>query len=307
MDSSIFPATSLEIPAPTAFSEPQTTEGNRIETTDESGYPAMHRLIVGTAAAGRLNSGAAIVRLLEACLQGGATAFDTAPLYASGAMETFLGQVLKTRPTDADVTVNTKFGLSPIVPFTHPGRNYFLSKLAQVAARRMGIKGKKAVWTAAMASLERSIRHLGEGRIDVFFAHEVPVEILMTPRFLEFIKHAKERGLFRRFGLGGYRSLYPGPASRELLDKVDVIQVESVPGLRPALPQEWSGEIFLHGILGPMRKTAENAGNSTNLEEYFKEALDVQGANRLVVGISRTTNFQMAVKAIKDSDSFPNL
>ena len=299
---------SLEIQAHMAFSRPQTTEGNRIESTEDLEYPAMNRLIVGTAAAGRLNSGAAIVRLLEACLHEGATAFDTAPLYASGAMETFLGQVLKNSTAVTDVTVNTKFGLSPIVPFTHPGRYYFLNKLSQVAARRIGIEETKpltaeAVCTAAMASLERSIRHLGEGRIDVFFAHEVPVELLMTSRFLELIKQAKAQGLFRRFGLGGYRTLYPGQASRDFLDSVDVMQVESVPGFRPALPPGWSGEIFLHGVLAPMRHTAKNTGVSANLGQYFKEALDVQGASRLVIGISRKGNFHRAAKAITESDS----
>lgn len=271
----------------------------------------MRRLILGTAAGGRLNNGSAITRLLDECVQIGATTLDTAPLYGSGAMEAFIGQVLKRRPASAEITVNTKFGLSPIVPFTHPERFYLLSKCAQVAGRRIGIKGippisEETICEAAMASLKRSIRHLGEGRIDVFFAHEVPLEFLITPRFLEFIKQAKGLGLFRRFGLGGYRSLYPGRASREFLDEVDVIQVESVPGLRPALPNGWSGEIFLHGLLAPMRKAAENAGGPANLGQYFKEALDVQGASRLVIGTSQTANFQRAAIAMKELELSPS-
>jgi aryl-alcohol dehydrogenase-like predicted oxidoreductase len=264
----------------------------------------MQRLILGTAATGRLNDGKAVSRLLQECLHEGATAFDTAPLYGSGAMEAFLGQVLRDARARDGVTVNTKFGLSPLVPFKHPERHYFLSKLAQAVGRRLGKKAEKTfsgetVSESAMASLERSVRLLGAGRIDVFFAHEVPVDLLMTPRFLDFIRLAKARGLFRRFGLGGYRSQYPGRASRELMDEVDVIQVESVPGLRPAVPDDWSGEIFLHGVLAPMRGAAGNDLKLTSPQQCFAEGLKVQGASRLVLGISRISNFRKAAEAMQ--------
>ncbi len=264
----------------------------------------MHRLILGTAATGRLNDGKAVSRLLDGCLQEGATAFDTAPLYGSGAMEAFLGQVLRDARAGDGVNVNTKFGLSPLVPFKYPERHYFLSKLAQAVGRRLGKKAKKTISEEtigefARASLERSVRLLGAGRIDVFFAHEVPVDLLMTPRFLDFIRLAKAQGLFRRFGLGGYRSHYPGRASRELMAEVDVIQVESVPGLRPAVPDEWSGEIFLHGVLAPLRGAAKDGQRLTSPEQYFAEALKVQGASSLVLGISRIPNFRKAAEAMQ--------
>lgn len=261
-------------------------------------------LILGTAATGRLNDGKAVARLLDGCLQEGATAFDTAPLYGSGAMEAFLGQVLKNARAGDGVTVNTKFGLSPLVPFKHPERHYFLSKLAQAVGRKLVKKTEKTfseetVSEFAMASLARSVRRLGAGRIDVFFAHEVPMNLLMTPRFLDFIRLAKTQGLFRRFGLAGYRSQYPGQASRELMDEVDVIQVESVPGLRPTVPDDYSGEIFLHGVLAPLRGAAGNSQQLTSPEQCFAEALKVQAANCLVLGVSRISNFRKAVEAMQ--------
>jgi hypothetical protein len=200
--------------------------------------------------------------------------------------------------------VNTKFGLSPTVSFPRPADFYFAAKIAQAVGRRLGVKGSISLTpatavTAATAALDRATKLFGPNRIDVFFAHEVPVDILATPDFLEFIRQAKQRRQFRRFGLGGYRSTYQDHAHGTLWDHVDVLQVESKPGERPSTPPGWSGESFLHGVLAPFRQPGSSPLSLETLRECFQEALEVQSASRLVIGVSRLANFQLAVDAIR--------
>ncbi len=264
----------------------------------------MNRLILGTGAAGRLNHASEIRSLLSSCLRAGAETFDTAPLYGSGAMESLLGQVLKAEHAEPNVLVNTKFGLAPAVRFPEPADFYFAAKIAQAVGRRLGVKGSPSLTpatavAAATEALERATKLFGPYRIDVFFAHEVPIEILATPDFLEFIRQAKQRQQFRRFGLGGYRSTYQDHGDGALWDHVDVLQVESIPGERPVTPPGWSGENFLHGVLAPLRQPGSSPPSMETLRECFHEALEVQGAARLVVGVSRLANFQLAVDALR--------
>lgn len=264
----------------------------------------MNRLILGTGAAGRLNHASEIRSLLSSCLRAGADAFDTAPLYGSGAMESLLGQVLKAEHAGPDVLVNTKFGLAPTVKIPRPADFYFAAKIAQVVGRRLGMNGspsllKTTVVAAATDALERATKLFGLDRIDVFFAHEVPMEVLATPEFLEFIRHGKQQRQFRRFGLGGYRSIYQNSDEETSWNHVDVLQVESIPGERPITPSGWSGEIFLHGVLAPLRRTGSTPASAEALHNCFHEALEIQGASRLVVGVSRLANFQTAVDALR--------
>jgi predicted oxidoreductase len=261
--------------------------------------------ILGTGAAGSFNRSISIKRFLQECLQEGVIAFDTAPLYGSGAMEALLGKILRNAPTRPEVMANTKFGLYPIIPSRRPEQYYFLNKFIQSTGRRIGIKGRVSlneehICNSAMESLERSICHFGKGRIDVFFAHEVPVNLLMAPNFLEFVRNAKHQGLFRRFGLGGYRSHYAGRASRELLNEVDVIQVESVKGVPPPVPPDWLGEIFLHGVLAPLRSAPTNALSPISLESCLEDAIVVQGASRLIIGTTQVRNLRRTINALKN-------
>ncbi len=125
------------------------------------------------------------------------------------------------------------------------------------------------------------------------------MKIPATPEFLEFVRQAKQRRQFRRFGLGGYRSIYQDHGEGISWDHLDVPQVESIPGERPATPPGWSGEIFLHGVLAPLRQPDSSHPSMKTLSECLHEALEIQGADRLVVGVSRLVNFQLAVDALR--------
>lgn len=262
--------------------------------------PIQGRIVAGTATLGRLNRQGAIVDMLAAFASRDIRHLDTAPLYGAGCMERIIGRACTRFP---EFVVNTKFGLSP--PVTLPGLRslYLTSKIAQkiastLARRKVTRTDARDCLRTARRSLENSLRLLGD-RIDVFMAHEIPAAALEDDGFLGFVQQAKSAGKFRRFGFAGYREQI-APATRETLwEHLDVLQVESRFGTPPPLPDGWAGELFLHGVLAPLRTDATGDGDvAGRIRALVTDALATQGAHRIVVGFSRHASLRGFLEAI---------
>ena len=248
--------------------------------------PTAESIIVGTASMGRLNRPSHIRRLISLAIDQGFINFDTAPAYGSGCMEALLGQVVSSYE---QITINTKFGLQLPIDFKLPPAGYIVSKALQLSARKILKRPFQHVQAnellaAASKSLAASQKLL-HGKIDVFFAHEVPISIMETDQFMEWIETSKNTGKFQRFGLGGYRKQYECLIKTPIWDHVDVIQVEAVLGLSPQTPPGWVGDVFLHGVLGavPMNQHPESEAIRAAIINAYQE----QNASKLVVGFSR--------------------
>lgn len=266
------------------------------------------KIIVGTAAIGRLNTAPAIKGFVAKCVSAGFTSFDTAPLYGSGIMEGLLAKALEKANPRQEISVNTKFGLYAPHALTFLDGAYLLKKSAMALVKRMpGTiscgKSRASLLETARESLDRSVRQFGKGRIDVFFAHEIPIELLMTAPMLDFIRESKRSGCFERFGLGGYRSQYSGGGNKEFWDCVDVIQVESKPGHPVPLPAEWNGSVFLHGVISRMKADPPQTAGANPVRSLLREAFEIQRADHIVVGISRESHLTALVDGLKNSET----
>ncbi|HEY8962095.1 MAG TPA: aldo/keto reductase [Luteolibacter sp.] len=258
-----------------------------------------HQLIAGSATLGKLHSRKAVAAMVDRLVANGLTTFDTAPLYGEGCMETLLGGCLAGRP---EILINTKFGLEVPVDSRLLRKSYFVSKVVQKLARKLvpsvHVSRAADIVRHAETSLSRSLDELGLP-IDVFFAHEVPISLLETADFIQFLQSAKRRGLFRRFGLGGYRRQYEITEFTPIWHEVDVVQVESIPGQPVRTPQGWEGEVFLHGVLSTLRPLlTQGRSKPTALAALAYEAMGPQNADRLVVGFSRGESLEEFVHAI---------
>jgi aryl-alcohol dehydrogenase-like predicted oxidoreductase len=251
--------------------------------------PDRSRIIAGTATLGKLHRAAAIEAMLEAIIRQGIQTLDTSPYYGAGCMETLVARALGRHPI---VEVNTKFGLYPPLLIAGLRNFYFASKVTQkIAGRlidtRVTVKDSKQWLAIAKKSLGTSLRVL-KSRLDVFFAHEVPLAALSSDEFLGWIQTSKQQGHFKRFGLGGYRRQYESSDDAPLWNSVDVVQVESQFGQPLRMPSAWRGEIFLHGVLAPLGTGGfSDAGKPAPIARLVADAFEVQNANRLVIGFSR--------------------
>jgi aryl-alcohol dehydrogenase-like predicted oxidoreductase len=114
------------------------------------------------------------IRMVHRALDAGVNFFDTAPCYAAGRSETFLGRALAGRWQD--VVICTKFGRSP------DGVDFDAGKIA---------------W-----SIEQSLRRLGTDRLDIVLLHNPPAEILdgVAAPHLGVLERMREKGLIRAYG-----------------------------------------------------------------------------------------------------------
>lgn len=262
------------------------------------------KIIVGTACMGRLNSAAEIKSLMGKCLDAGFNSFDTAPLYGSGLMESILANSLVDPAASHNGSVNTKFGLYPPLSLSFLDGSYFCKKSAIAFAKRIpGVGGhrrsRNPILETARKSLGKSLRNLGKGRIDVFFAHEIPIAELIAPEFIDFIRDSKRSGKFKRFGLGGYRSQYCSGGNEEFWNCVDVIQVESHSGEPCPRPPGWDGSVFLHGVLSGLKTFGPAAGAANPLGDLLTEAVEIQGADQVVIGFSRERHLLELIDALE--------
>ena len=147
--------------------------------------------------------------VLGAAYESGIRHFDVARFYGFGEAESALGDFIK--PRRAQVTVTTKFGISP--PKQSSGLKSVLGLARRVAARspllRRGMAGtagrliKSGDFSVAGArsSLETSLRLLQTDYIDFYLLHDCGVKDA-TDDLLRFLQASVQEGKVRRFGLG---------------------------------------------------------------------------------------------------------
>ena len=147
--------------------------------------------------------------VLGAAFEAGIRHFDVARFYGFGEAESALGDFIK--PRRAEVTVTTKFGISP--PRQSSGLKSVLGLARRMAARspllRRGMAGtagrliKSGDFSVAGArsSLEISLRLLQTDYIDFYLLHDCGVKDA-TDDLLRFLQASVQEGKVRRFGLG---------------------------------------------------------------------------------------------------------
>lgn len=157
------------------------------------------------------------LRLLESAYDAGVRHFDVAPLYGFGQAEAVLGDLLQRHQ---DITVTTKYGIPPppnpgliglARSIAKPVLNLApgLRKRLAATAGKAFSGGGKAAFTAAeaRASLERSLRELRTGRIDLWLLHEVTADDLRhADDLLHFLEDQVASGTLGAFGVGSERS-----------------------------------------------------------------------------------------------------
>ena len=116
--------------------------------------------------------------VVDAAFEVGATLFDTADLYGSGASEEFLGKALRSRRDEAVIV--SKFGMR-----TPPD----------------GLSGGDPVW--AVRACEDSLTRLGTDRIDVYLIH-TPDDSTPIADTLTAMSHLVDEGKVREIGCSNF-------------------------------------------------------------------------------------------------------
>ena len=116
--------------------------------------------------------------VVDAAFEVGATLFDTADLYGSGASEEFLGKALRSRRDEAVIV--SKFGMR-----TPPD----------------GLSGGDPVW--AVRACEDSLTRLATDRIDVYLIH-TPDDATPIAETLTAMSHLVDEGKVREIGCSNF-------------------------------------------------------------------------------------------------------
>jgi aryl-alcohol dehydrogenase-like predicted oxidoreductase len=117
-------------------------------------------------------------QVVDAAFEVGATLFDTADLYGSGASEEFLGKALRSRRDEAVIV--SKFGMR-----TPPD----------------GMSGGDPVW--AIRACEDSLTRLGTDRIDVYLLH-TPADATPIGETLTAMSRLVDEGKVREIGCSNF-------------------------------------------------------------------------------------------------------
>jgi D-threo-aldose 1-dehydrogenase len=187
------------------------------------------RLGFGTGGLLRIGSARGRQNALAAALASGITHFDTAPLYGFGEAERALGRFLRGQRNR--VTLTTKFGLqaSPLA-----ARLIFFQSAARrvlkliPAVRRVAVRNAGAFRTlpsfsrtAAIASLERSLRALRTEYVDFYLAHQASVSALPDEELIGWLEDVARAGKIRAFGVAtDFEWLLPVLEQRPQLSRV---------------------------------------------------------------------------------------
>jgi D-threo-aldose 1-dehydrogenase len=151
------------------------------------------------------------IRLLECAFERGVRHFDTAPLYGQGYSEKIVGKFIKSRR--GDVTIATKFGLSPhsrrqipvglALPL-HQLRNHFVKKQKIVSPTHPQpapkLPYRKIEFVEVVQSFEKSCKSLNTDYIDYYFLHE-GLPAFLDEKIVDFLMDKKEKGLIKKIGL----------------------------------------------------------------------------------------------------------
>ncbi|OZM78547.1 aldo/keto reductase [Pseudonocardia sp. MH-G8] len=140
---------------------------------------------------------------LHAAIDGGVTLLDTADMYANGANEQLVGEVLRTRRDE--VSIATKFGI-----------------LTDVDAKIVGLDGSPEY---ARKAVEASLGRLGVDTIDLYYLHRVDPTVPIEDT-LGAMAEMVQRGQVRHLGIS--------EASAETLRRAQAVHPIS------AVQSEWS-------------------------------------------------------------------
>jgi aryl-alcohol dehydrogenase-like predicted oxidoreductase len=162
---------------------------------------SVSRLSFGTASLHHVLTRRARQRLLSHACERGFSHFDTAPLYGHGLAEEELGVFLASG--SRALTVATKLGLYP-PRWSRPraGRVWAHTALA----RALPCLSRPVVsWSLELAerSLERSLRRLRRGHVDVLFLHEPDPALLAADELLRWLERQRAAGKIRYHGVAG--------------------------------------------------------------------------------------------------------
>jgi len=159
------------------------------------------RLSFGTASLHHLLTRRARQHLLSHACERGFSHFDTAPLYGHGLAEEELGRFLTSGPRA--LTVATKLGLYP-PRWSRPRAGWVWARqsLSRVLPR---LSRPVVSWSLALAerSLNRSLRRLRRGHVDVLYLHEPDPALLAADELLRWLERQQTAGKVRYHGVAG--------------------------------------------------------------------------------------------------------
>ncbi|MBL0928255.1 MAG: aldo/keto reductase [Phycisphaerales bacterium] len=151
---------------------------------------------------------------IRAGLDAGITYFDTADMYGLGGSEKTLARVLAGRPDRPVVATKCGYTFSAKLKAVA-----FLKPILRPLVRRL--KGVKAGAASVMASqrsqnfdpayiracVDASLARLGFDRIDLFYLHDPPLDVIRRGAALATLRELKAAGKLRHIGLSGEASV----------------------------------------------------------------------------------------------------
>ncbi|HVZ94001.1 MAG TPA: aldo/keto reductase, partial [Phycisphaerales bacterium] len=157
--------------------------------------------------ASRAGKGAS-VRAIEMALDRGVTFFDTADMYGVGGSERTLGEVLRGRRDR--VVVATKCGYSfssklRAMSWVKPLLRPLVKKLKGVKSAAGAVMTSQRSQCFEPAYVERcvhdSLARLGVERVDMFFLHDPPMDVVGRREVFDVLRAFKAQGKIRHFGV----------------------------------------------------------------------------------------------------------
>jgi aryl-alcohol dehydrogenase-like predicted oxidoreductase len=147
------------------------------------------------------------VALIQAALDLGITALDTANIYGQGDSERAIGRALRGRRDQAFVVTKTGKGFSQKMRMLR----WLKPVLRPILARKVGASAVTArresamreIWdpSAFAPSLDQSLRRLGMDHVDGFLLHSPPAAVLRDERVAAALLALKESGKTRHVGI----------------------------------------------------------------------------------------------------------
>jgi aryl-alcohol dehydrogenase-like predicted oxidoreductase len=140
-----------------------------------------------------------VEHLLDAARDSGINFIDTADSYASGECERWLGEMLR-GPQRDHFLLATKAGYTfGDLPGPLSALNPFVKKALHLAGRRQNFST-----TRLRACVEASLRRLRTDRIDFFFLHTPPPQVLAAGEAMSLLADLKREGKVRHFGVSSH-------------------------------------------------------------------------------------------------------
>lgn len=167
------------------------------------------RLTLGCSQIGSLGNPASsddLIRLIQAAIDLGVTAFDTADIYGQGDSERIIGKALRGRRAQAMVVTKFGKGFSPVMSALRPFKPVIRPLLGgrrgqAVAARRSGHMREDFRIESLSRALEGSLRRLRVEQVDAVLLHGPPADVLVDPAIGEFLASVRASGKAARTGV----------------------------------------------------------------------------------------------------------